>query len=136
MAGLVAVVDDLMFGARLQETARRFQIDLAFARSPEDTTALARARRPTLVIVERQSEACHPLETLGRIKENPASRVTPVLGDFSRVREDVRTAAAEAGCDELLPRSVLAARPMKILERGATATGEGCAPAATVGGAP
>ena len=94
MAGVVAAVDDLIFGARLQETARRLQVDLAFGRSPEDATALTKARRPTLVILDLQSEACRPLETIRRIKEDP----------------DVRTAAAEAGCDELLPRSAFSAR--------------------------
>jgi CheY-like chemotaxis protein len=136
MAGVVAAVDDLIFGARLQETARHLQVDLAFARSPEDATALTRARRPTLVIVDLQSEACRPLETIRRIKEDPGLRATPVLGYFAHVREDVRTAAAEAGCDELLPRSVFAARLTEILQRGAPATGEGCPPAATLGGTP
>jgi len=120
MAGVVAAVDDLIFGARLQETARRLQVDLAFGRSPEDATALTKARRPTLVILDLQSEACHPLETIRRIKEDP----------------DVRTAAAEAGCDELLPRSAFSARLAEILQRGAPATGEGCPPAATLGGTP
>jgi CheY-like chemotaxis protein len=136
MAGVVAVVDDLFFGARLQETARRLPVDLAFARSPEDAMALTKARRPALVIVDLQSEACRPLETIRRIKEDPDLRATPILGYFAHVREDVRTAATEAGCDDLLPRSAFSARLTEILKRGATATGEGCPPAATLGGTP
>jgi CheY-like chemotaxis protein len=136
MAGVVAAVDDLIFGARLQETARHLQVELAFARSPEDATALTKARRPTLVIVDLQSEACRPLETIRRIKEDPDVRATPVLGYFAHVRDDVRSAAVAAGCDELLPRSAFAARLAEILKRGAPATGEGCPPAATLGGTP
>jgi CheY-like chemotaxis protein len=136
MAGVVAAVDDLIFGAKLQETARYLRVELAFARSPEDAAALTRARRPTLVIVDLQSEVCRPLETIRRIKEDPDLRATPVLGYFAHVRDDVRTVAAEAGCDELLPRSAFSARLAEILKRGAPATGEGRPPAATLGGMP
>jgi hypothetical protein len=59
-----------------------------------------------------------------------------IFGYFAHVREDVRTAAAEAGCDELLPRSAFSARLAEILKRGAPVIGEGCPPAATLGGTP
>jgi len=84
----VAVVDDLIFGARLQETARRLQVDLAFARSPQDAMALTKARRPALVIVDLQSEACRPLETIRRIKEDPDLRAMPILARPGRLTED------------------------------------------------
>jgi|WetSurMetagenome_2_1015567.scaffolds.fasta_scaffold32297_3 CheY-like chemotaxis protein len=134
--GVVAVVDDLLFGEKLRTTARRLRVDLAFARSPEDATALTGARRPALVIVDLQSEACRPLDTIRRIKADPNLCATPVLGYFAHVRDDVRAAAVEAGCDEVLPRSAFSVRLAEILQRGVPAIGESSPPAVPSGATP
>ena len=134
--GVVAVVDDLLFGEKLQTTARHLQVDLVFARSPEDAIAITRARRPALVILDLQSEACRPLDTIRRIKEDPSLCATPILGYRAHVRDDIRTAAAAAGCDEILPRSAFAARVAEILQRGAPAIGASSPPATPSGATP
>ena len=117
MAGVVAVVDDLFFGAKLQETARRLEVPLALLRTSQDVLATVRERRPALVIVDLQSETCAPLEVIRGIKTDPDLRATPVLGYAAHVRDDLKTAAAEAGCDEVLPRSAFSARLPDILRR-------------------
>jgi len=117
VAGVVAVVDDLFFGAKLQETARRLEVPLALLRTSQDVLATVRERRPALVIVDLQSETCAPLEVIRGIKTDPDLRATPVLGYAAHVRDDLKTAAAEAGCDEVLPRSAFSARLPDILRR-------------------
>jgi len=117
VAGVVAVVDDLFFGAKLQETARRLEIPLVLLRTSQDVPATVRERRPALVIVDLQSETCAPLEVIRGIKTDPDLRATPVLGYAAHVRDDLKTAAAEAGCDEVLPRSAFSARLPDILRR-------------------
>ncbi len=136
MAGVVAAVDDLFFGAKLRETAGGLGVPLALVPSPQDVTAVVRERRPALLIVDLQSDACRPLETIRAIKTDPELRVTPVLGYFSHVREDLKAAAAEAGCDEVLPRSAFSARLPEILRRCAPATDVGCAADAPPGARP
>ena len=117
MAGVVAVVDDLFFGAKLQETARRLEIPLVLLRASQDVAATVRERRPALLIVDLQSETCAPLEVIREIKTDLDLRATPVLGYVSHVRDDLKAAAAEAGCDEVMPRSAFSARLPDILRR-------------------
>jgi CheY-like chemotaxis protein len=117
VAGVVAVLDDLFFGAKLQETARRLQVPLILLRAPQDVPTTVRQQRPALLIVDLQSETCAPLEVIRGIKTDPDLRATPVLGYASHVRGDLMTAAADAGCDEVLPRSAFSARLPDILRR-------------------
>lgn len=119
MAGVMAVLDDLFFGAKLQETAQRLAVPLILVRAPQDVPSAIRRHRPALVIVDLQSETCTPLEVIRGIKADPDLRTTPVLGYVSHVREDLKTAAADAGCDEVLARSAFSARLPDILQRGA-----------------
>jgi len=131
VAGVVAVVDDLFFGAKLQETARRLEIPLVLLRTSQDVSATVRERRPALVIVDLQSETCAPLEVIRGIKTDPDLRATPVLGYAAHVRDDLKTAAAEAGCDEVLPRSAFSARLPDILRRWTAARDGGRVSGAT-----
>jgi len=79
--------------------------------------AVVRERRPALVIVDLQAEALHPVDAIRGIKADSGLQATPVLGYYAHVRDDLRAAAAEAGCDELLPRSAFSARLPEILQR-------------------
>lgn len=117
MARVVALLDDLFFGAKLQETARRLEIPLILLRAPKDVPEAIRRHRPALLIVDLQSETSAPLEVIRGLKADLDLRATPVLGYFSHVRADLRTAAADAGCDEVLPRSAFSARLPDILRR-------------------
>jgi CheY-like chemotaxis protein len=117
VAEVVALVDDLFFGSKLQETARRLDVSLVLVRPPQDAAAIVRERRPALVIVDLEAEAFRPMETIRGMKADPGLRTTPMLGYFSHVRDDLKAAAAEAGCDELLPRSAFSARLAEILQR-------------------
>jgi CheY-like chemotaxis protein len=124
VTGVVAIVDDLFFGAKLQETARHLEIPLVLLRAALDVPATVRQCRPALLIVDLQSETCAPLEVIRGIKTDPDLRATPVLGFVSHVRDDLKTAAVDAGCDEVLPRSAFSARLPDILRRW-TATHDG-----------
>ena len=117
MAGVVAVVDDLFFGAKLQETARHLEIPLVLLRASQDVAATVREHRPALLIVDLQSETCAPLEVIRGIKTDPELRATPILGYVSHVRDDLKAAATDAGCDEVLPRSAFSAHLPDILRR-------------------
>lgn len=123
MAGVVAVIDDLFFGAKLQETARRLGIPLVLLRTSQGVTATVREHRPALLIVDLQSETCAPLEVIRGIKADPDLGATPILGYVSHVRDDLKSAAVDAGCDEVLPRSAFSARLPDILRRCSAARG-------------
>ena len=117
MAGVVAVLDDLFFGAKIQETARHLGVPLVVAGASRDLAAVIREHRPVLVILDLQSETCRPLEAIRAIKSDPGLRATQVLGYYAHVRDELKAAAAEAGCDDVLPRSALSTRLPEILRR-------------------
>ena len=117
MTGVVAAVDDLLFVAKLQEAAKRLDVPLVLARPSDDLTAVVRERRPALVIADLHAAAWDPIDVIRRIKADPDLRDTPVLGFFAHVRNDLREAAVEAGCDEVVPRSAFSARLLDTLRR-------------------
>jgi CheY-like chemotaxis protein len=117
LAGVVAVLEDLFFGAKIQETARHLGVPLVVAGASRDLATVVREHRPVLVILDLQCETCRPFEAIRAIKGDPDLRATPVLGYYAHVRDEVKAAAAEAGCDNVLPRSALASRLPEILRR-------------------
>jgi CheY-like chemotaxis protein len=115
MAGVIAAVDDLFFGAKILETAERLNVPLCLVRSPEDLAERARASRPALIIFDLNAEGCRPLEAIRQVKADPALRDTLALGFFSHVQHELKMAAAEAGCDRILARSAFTAELPEIL---------------------
>jgi CheY-like chemotaxis protein len=67
------------------------------------------------VIFDLNSLGCRPLEAIRRLKADPALKETAVLGFLSHVQHDLKAAAAEAGCDRILPRSAFTAELPDIL---------------------
>jgi PleD family two-component response regulator len=112
---VIAIVDDLFFGAKILETAQRLNVPLRLVRSPEDLEAQARACRPALLIFDLNAETCRPLHAIRRVKANPDLKDTPALGFFSHVQQDLKAAAAEAGCDRIMARSAFTTQLPEIL---------------------
>ncbi len=115
MAGVLAVVDDLFFGAKILETAERLNVPLALVRSPEELAERTRAYRPVLVIFDLNAEACRPLEAIRRVKADPDLKDAATLGFFSHVQNELKVAAAEAGCHRIMARSAFTAQLPDIL---------------------
>jgi len=115
VASVIAVVDDLFFGAKILETAERLNVSLRLVRSPEELEAQARAYRPGLLIFDLNAESCQPLQAIRRVKANPELKNTPALGFYSHVQHDLKAAAAEAGCDRIMARSAFTAQLPELL---------------------
>jgi len=122
VAAVVAAVNDLFFGAKLRETAQNLGVALIVAPSRQEVLGRVREHCPALLIVDLHWEACRPLELVRAIKADPDVRSVQVLGYHAHVRADLRAGAAEAGFDEVLPRSAFSARLPEILGRYASAT--------------
>jgi CheY-like chemotaxis protein len=120
MTSVIAVVDDLFFGAKLLETAERLKVSLRLVRSLEDLEAQARVCRPALLIFDLNAETCQPLQAIRRVKADPDLKDTPALGFVSHVQQDLKAAATEAGCDRIMARSAFTAQLPDILRPYAT----------------
>lgn len=115
--GIIAAVDDLFFGVKIQEAARALGIPVLVVRSPDEADRMARERRPALAIVDLQSETCRPLEVIRRLKTDAELRAIPILGYVAHVRDDLKREAVDAGCDAVVPRSAFSAQLPEILRR-------------------
>jgi CheY-like chemotaxis protein len=123
MAAVLAAVEDLFFGAKIQATAARLEVPLALAPSPEALLAMARAEPPILLLLELRGEATRALEVIRALKTDPALRSVRVVAFYSHVQDELRRAAAAAGCDRILPRSAFARDLADLLRLGAPSGG-------------
>ena len=115
MAGVLAATDDLFFGAKIAETAARLNVPLALVRSPEELEEKLRAERPVLVIFDLNAENCRPLEAIRRVKADPETKDSAVLGFLSHVQQNLKAPAVEVGCDRVMARSAFTVHLPEIL---------------------
>lgn len=111
---ILVAVDDLLFSSKIRTVAKQTGVDLAFARTPADIVARARADRPAMVIFDLDSAKTDPIATIAALKADPALAGIRTLGFVSHVHADVIGAARKAGA-EVLPRSAFAANLADIL---------------------
>ena len=103
-ATILAVVEDIFFLAKIQQTARQLGLTV----EPVAPAALPARLAPggagaiLLDLNHRSGKAIALLETL---KNGPATRSIPVVAFLSHVQTDLAQSARAAGCDRVLARS-------------------------------
>lgn len=112
---ILIAVDDLLFASKIRTTAKLAGAELAFARTPGDILAQARAVRPRLVIFDLNSPKIDAIQTVQALRQDPALAAIPTMGFVSHVDTRTILAAREAGVDEVMARSAFAANLDKIL---------------------
>ena len=103
---ILAVVDDMFFAAKIRAAAEALGVTLSFFRQLDGLVNAAVERKPDLIIVDLHNEKLDPMEFARALKANESSKQIPLLGFFSHVQTDLQRAAAEAGYDQVMPRSV------------------------------
>ena len=97
---ILAVMDDLIFGVKIQEAARRAGQPLEFVATAD--LALTKAVRPdTRVILDLNLRGVDTVDLIRRLK----AAGVPVVAYVAHVQVDLRRAAEEAGADQVLARS-------------------------------
>jgi len=117
MGRVLALVDDLFFRAKLVETARLSEVELACFAMPEDLVEEARAHPPALVIVDLNG-AHDPLVVIEQLA--PGNSM-PLVAFLSHVQTDLAERARRAGCSEVMPRSQFSKELPTILARAKAA---------------
>jgi CheY-like chemotaxis protein len=113
MASVLALVDDLFFQARLQETAQQMGIELETVSTADAFLVRALGRggsgpskagtlSPTLLIVDLNART-GALEALEKLRA--AGNQAPVIAFLSHVQVELAERARAAGCQQVLPRS-------------------------------
>ena len=111
---VIALMQDLMFMVRLQETANSAGLETVVVKTRADAMTRA-AEQPLLFVIDLNYEAGEPLELIRALKSSTASRNIHLLAFVSHVQVHLRAAATDAGCDTVLARSAFAQKLPEVI---------------------
>ncbi len=102
---VLALVSDLFFVGKIEETARQLGASLHVVPSAERLFAEIQSAAPRLVLIDLNYDAAESPRTIARLKREDSTQSIRVVAFLSHVQEDLARAAREAGADAVLPRS-------------------------------
>jgi DNA-binding NarL/FixJ family response regulator len=112
---ILAAVDDFLFRSKIRAVAKHVNADVTFAQTQDDILAQARASKPSLLIVDLNSQKADPVATIAAMKADPALAGVRTIGFASHVHVELIDAARKAGADQVLARSQFAGNLAEIL---------------------
>ena len=113
---ILAVVDDLLFLSKIQETAKHLGIEVKAAQ-PADLPEAPLAAPPAALLIDLNHRSGKALEVLRALKSDSKTKGIAVIGFVSHVQSELIAAARDAGCDLVLARSVFASQLPNLLRR-------------------
>jgi CheY-like chemotaxis protein len=113
-------IEDLFFLAKIQETARKLGVKVAFVKADKDIVSrladVPEGSRPSLIVFDLNNVGAKPLTLIPRLKSK-MKRGTSVIGFLSHLQGDLKAKAMEAGCDMVMPRSAFSQNLPNLLRR-------------------
>jgi hypothetical protein len=113
-------VEDLFFFAKINESARKLGIKVAFVKNDPETLARIvegpEEDRPSLIVFDLNNVAAKPMTLIPKIKSK-LKRGTSIIGFLSHLQGDLKAKAVEAGCDMVMPRSAFSQNLPTLLRR-------------------
>jgi DNA-binding NarL/FixJ family response regulator len=113
---ILAVVDDLLFLSKIQQTAQHVGVVVKSAQ-PADLTELAIEDVPNAFIIDLNHRSGKALEVSRALKSDLKTKEIAVIGFVSHVQTDLIVAARDAGCDLVLARSAFVSQLPSLLQR-------------------
>ena len=113
---VLAVVEDLFFTVKINESAKRAGVPIAFVKSQRDAIDQA-AEAPSLIILDLNFAAIDPVDLIRKLKADPTVAKIQLIGYVSHVQGDLKQAAQEAGCDMVLARSAFSQNLLQLMTR-------------------
>ena len=129
---IVALVEDLVFTAKLRAAAQAAGASLQTTTQVEEFLPLVRAAAPGLILVDLNFSRADALQVIARVRELANGRATPIIGFLSHVQTERAQQAISAGCTAALPRSLFVQQLPLLLRDGITALGDPDAPAGAI----
>jgi len=102
---ILVVVDDFFFRAKISETAKHTGAAIQFVKNVDEIKSIAHSERPSLIIFDLNSTRFQPVQTIASLKADESLRDIPIVGYLSHVQVELQQQAAQAGCDQVMPRS-------------------------------
>jgi hypothetical protein len=113
-------IEDLFFLAKINETARKLGIKVAFVRNEPETIAkiveTPEEERPSLIVFDLNNAAAKPMTLIPKLKAK-LKKSTSIVGFLSHLQGDLKAKAVEAGCDTVMPRSAFSQNLPNLLRR-------------------
>ena len=114
-------IEDLFFNAKINETARKLGVKVAFVKNDKDAIAELtshedEADRPGLIVFDLNNANVKPLTLIPKLKAK-LKKSTSIIGFLQHVQGDLKAKAVEAGCDVVVPRAAFSQNLPNLLRR-------------------
>jgi hypothetical protein len=112
-------IEDLFFIAKIQETARKLGVKIAFIKNDKESIAQLTGKdeeKPGLIVFDLNNANAKPLTLIPKLKAK-LKRSTSIVGFLSHLQGDLKAKAVEAGCDTVMPRSAFSQNLPNLLRR-------------------
>jgi CheY-like chemotaxis protein len=117
---VLAVLEDLFFTVKINESAKRAGMQAQFVKSQQDTLEKA-AEKPAVIILDLNFSSIDPLDLIKRLKADDGTKDVNLIGYVSHVQGELKQQAQEAGCDMVMARSAFSQNLPVILKRNSGA---------------
>jgi CheY-like chemotaxis protein len=113
---VLAVLEDLFFSVKINESAKRSGFPVEFVKSEVD--ALERARAiPQLIIIDLNYHGINAVDLITKLKASEETKGISLIGYVSHVQGELKQQAQVAGCDMVMARSAFSQNLPLILKR-------------------
>lgn len=112
---VIVWVKDLFFGSKIETEAGAHSASVCFVHTPKEMNEAVVKHSGETVLVDLDASN-KTVEAIRTLKEKTAGTGIRVIGFLSHVHADLAEKAKAAGCDLVMPRSLLAAKLPEIFE--------------------
>jgi len=120
-------IEDLFFTAKIQETARKQGVKVAFIKNEKDALAELmngeEENKPALIVFDLNNVNAKPLTLIPKLKAKLKKTVS-IVGFLSHLQGDLKAKAVEAGCDAVMPRAAFSQNLPNLLRRYSVEEGD------------
>jgi hypothetical protein len=113
-------IDDLFFTAKIQETARKLGVKVAFVKNEKEQIAALTSGEgddhPGLIVFDLNNANAKPMTLIPKLKAK-LKKTTSIIGFLSHLQGDLKAKAVEAGCDTVMPRAAFSQNLPNLLRR-------------------
>ena len=113
-------VEDLFIAAKVQETAKKLGVKVAFVKNEKEAiaelTSGEAVNRPALIVFDLNNANAKPLTLIPKLKTK-LKRSASIIGFLSSIQGDLKAKAVEAGCDTVMPRAAFSQNLPNLLRR-------------------
>jgi len=113
-------IEDLFFIAKIQETARKLGVKVAFIKNDKESIATLTGSeeedRPGLIVFDLNNASAKPMTLIPKLKAK-LKKSTSIVGFLSHLQGDLKAKAVEAGCDSVMPRAAFSQNLPNLLRR-------------------